>query len=408
MHLGLATPLDIDALRVHLFPRAPVWPRGLGASAITPLVEGLLAAGHQVSIYTLDLHVTTPIILRGSHLTVYVGQYRARARQRCFDLFRHEARQLADFIQADQPALVHAHWGYEFALGALLSGRPHLITLHDDPWKILRYQPDAYRVARLLLKQWVLWRGQHFTAVSPYLAAAFARSGCQPAVVPNAVPAGPGHARSLPAAGPLRVVSLLTEWSELKNASTALRAFQKVRRRLGTGVEYWLYGSDYAPDGPAHRWAQAQQLTEGVHFAGSVPHSTLLAHLPQFDLLLHPSREESFGMTLIEAMQAGVPVVAGRQSGAVPWVLGQGYYGVLTNINSADTLAAAVLSILTDAPAYARYSARGIAQVQQQFSAAAVVAAYEVQYRRVLAATATLPATLFPSPIAFPSTITAT
>ncbi|SHK88958.1 glycosyltransferase family 4 protein [Hymenobacter psychrotolerans] len=384
MKIGLATPIDIEVLCPYLeLPAGTEPPQGLGGSATTPLVQGLLAAGHTVSVYTLGYHIPEPIVLRGPRLTVYVGNFRARARQRCPDMFAAEANQIRQFIDLDQPDIVHAHWGYEFARGALASGRPHLITLHDNPWNVLRYQPDFYRVARLLLKLWVLRRGRHFTAVSPYLAKALASSSRELPIVPNAVLPAPGGPRAFPV-GPGSLVSILTGWSELKNASTALRAFQQARQQLGPGLVYWLFGPDYGPGEAAQQWALAHGLAEGVHFAGLVPHEELLRQLPTFDVLLHPSREESFGLTLVEAMQAGLPVVGGRHSGAVPWVLDEGRCGLLTDINSPAAIAAALLELFGQPARYEALSKLGVARVASHFSQTAVSAAYEQLYQQVL------------------------
>lgn len=385
MKIGLSTTIDVNALHPHLNRTVhDNIPSGMGGSAITPLVNGLLEAGHQVSIYSLDPQVTTPVILRGPRLTIYMGRFRPRARHRCLDLFKQEGKELAQFIQQDQPEIVHAHWGYEFALGALTSGYPHLITLHDDPWVILRYVPDTYRVARLLLKLKVLRQGKNFTAVSPYLAKALQSATCRPVLVPNAVGIAPGNPRLFPIGPQRRIVSMLAEWSSRKNVASALLAFREVRRRLGPEIQYWLYGTDYGPDGPAQRWAEANNVREGVHFAGPAKHAQMMTLLPTFDVMLHPSREESFGMTLVEAMQAGVPVVAGHKSGAVPWVLGDGQYGILTDINSPTSIAESICKLLNNPQEYEQLSARGIIGVQERFSIPVVTAAYEEQYRRIL------------------------
>ncbi|SMB92794.1 glycosyl transferase group 1 [Hymenobacter roseosalivarius DSM 11622] len=385
MKIGLSTTIDVTALRSHLNVTAEdVIPSGMGGSAITPLIQGLLEAGHQVSVYSLDPNVTTPVILRGTQLTVYVGHFRPRARHRCFDLFKQEGQELARFIHQDQPDIVHAHWGYEFALGALLSGYPHLITLHDDPWLILRYVPDLYRVARLLLKLRILRKGKNFTAVSPYLAEALESPTRRPIVIPNAVWPAPGYVHLFPTGPRRRIVSMIAEWSSRKNVSSALLAFREVRQQLGPGTEYWLYGTDYDLNGPAHRWAKAHGVADGVRFAGKASHTEMTTLLPDFDVMLHPSREESFGLTLIEAMQAGVPIVAGAESGAVPWVLANGKRGILTDINSPAAIATSLCHLLTQPQQYEQLSKQGITSVQERFSIPIVTAMYEEQYRRVL------------------------
>jgi L-malate glycosyltransferase len=237
---------------------------------------------------------------------------------------------------------------------------------------------------RLLLKTLVMHQGRNFTAVSPYLARELGSATRHLAVVPNAVLPAPGGPRAFPAGPRRRVISIITGWSARKNADTALRAFRQVRQQLGPGTEYWLYGPDYGPGEVAEQWARAQGLAEGVHFAGLLDHEALLRQLPDFDLLLHPAREESFGLTLVEAMQAGLPIVGGQASGAVPWVLEDGQCGALVDINSADAVAAAVVELLTQPARYEALSARGVARVATHFSQEAVAAAYETLYRQVL------------------------
>jgi glycosyltransferase involved in cell wall biosynthesis len=177
---------------------------------------------------------------------------------------------------------------------------------------------------------------------------------------------------------------MLAEWSSRKNVSSALLAFKEVRKQLGPDTEYWLYGADYGVNGPAHQWALRHGAAEGVQFAGKAAHTEMVTLLPHFDVMLHPSREESFGMTLVEAMQAGVPVVAGAKSGAVPWVLENGKHGVLTDIDSPAAIAKSLCHLLTQSQLYEQLSKQGITSVQERFSIPIVTAAYEEQYRRVL------------------------
>src|SRR5262249_1020103 len=93
---------------------------------------------------------------------------------RIVDLYAFERAGLQRAIEAAAPQLVHAHWAYEFAWAALRSGLPHVVTCHDAPYVIARYQRTlrhgAYRWLRAGMASHVLRRAHRVTTVSPYMA----------------------------------------------------------------------------------------------------------------------------------------------------------------------------------------------------------------------------------------------
>jgi glycosyltransferase involved in cell wall biosynthesis len=90
------------------------------------------------------------------------------------------------------------------------------------------------------------------------------------------------------------------------------------------------------------------QLGERVHFLG---HRGDVPRLMQaVDVIIHPSvAPEPFGRTLVEAMLAGVPLIA-ADTGAASDILDAGKAGTLVRPNDPEQLAAAVADIL-DGPA---------------------------------------------------------
>jgi glycosyltransferase involved in cell wall biosynthesis len=78
-------------------------------------------------------------------------------------------------------------------------------------------------------------------------------------------------------------------------------------------------------------------------------------------MLIQPSFQEGFGMTILEAMSLGVPVVAARR-GSLPEVLGDA--GPLVNPDSPQDIADAVRHLLSDPASAADCSARGIARAR--------------------------------------------
>jgi glycosyltransferase involved in cell wall biosynthesis len=79
----------------------------------------------------------------------------------------------------------------------------------------------------------------------------------------------------------------------------------------------------------------------------------------------------------------GVPVIAGRDSGAVPWVVGDN--GRLVDVSSARAIALALLELLADESLRLRLGSAGRKDVERRFAVSAVCRAYEALYRSALA-----------------------
>lgn len=358
--IGVAGPIDVHALAAHLDTSPSRLPTGLGGVPVTLLVQELLARGHHVRVATLSPDVgpgRAGALLEGPRLRISVGRYRRHGRAR--DAFRAERHAVRDALRREAPDVVHAHWSYEFALGALASGRPTLVTLHDWAPTILGFHRDGYRAVRLAMHVATLARGRRFTAVSPYIEQAARRWRRDVHVVPNGLPDVCFDAGDrVPSSHAPVLVSVNTGFGERKNTTTLLRAFARLRADLPT-CRLVLVGEGHEPGGAAERWARVRDLADGVTFGGPRPYDQLLTTLGAADVLVHPSLEESFGMTLVEAMARGTPVVAGRDSGAVPWVLDHGRAGELTDVSSPSELAAAVHRVVTDPRRWTELSRRG-------------------------------------------------
>jgi glycosyltransferase involved in cell wall biosynthesis len=133
--------------------------------------------------------------------------------------------------------------------------------------------------------------------------------------------------------------------SARKNLSVVLRAL--------AGTDPALLGpTALLVAGPAGRGAAEVQtevdrlgLTDRVRFAGFVPADELPVLVGASLALVHPSRDEGFGMTPIEAMASGVPAIASTV-GALPEVMGDA--GVLVDPDDDDGWAAAITDVAED------------------------------------------------------------
>ena len=344
-------------------------PIGMGGVPTAHEVRALVARGHEVSLVTLDPTISEEIVLRGPGLTVHVGPCRPRHAVRT--LHRAERRYLASTIRALRPDVVHAHWTYEYALAALDVGAPVVVTIHDAPLRVVRWNLPRHgaggarrrlaRTAHWILKASMAWRVARRStvniAVSPHTRDHFERvMRCRGEIetIPNLMGISPWPTSEQseplgwdPEARPFRCAAVLGTWGELKNATTLLRAFA-LTRTSGVDARLLLVGIDFGPGGEADRWAHRHGLAEDVEFLGPLTNTAVLELLSTSDLLVHPSREEACGMVITEAQLCSTAVIGGSTSGGVPWTLGYGIAGVLVDIESAESLADAILELARD------------------------------------------------------------
>ncbi|MFT3879591.1 MAG: glycosyltransferase family 4 protein [Gemmatales bacterium] len=102
-------------------------------------------------------------------------------------------------------------------------------------------------------------------------------------------------------------------------------------------------------------------VTERVHFIGSVSEAELAGWYRAADVLCLPSRHECFGMPVIEAMQRGIPVV-GSDAGSLPEVIN--HAGFTAGPEDVEELAQQIKRCLKPA---SKISARRVALVTHRF-----------------------------------------
>ena len=113
-------------------------------------------------------------------------------------------------------------------------------------------------------------------------------------------------------------------------------------------------------------------IAERVHFLGWRSHAELPALLGDVDVLANTSDNEGMPVSLIEALAAGVPVVATAAGGTVS-VIEDGVTGSLAPIGDAEAVARACLTLLGDPALRAQRAAAGRAAVASRFEVAGLV-----------------------------------
>jgi L-malate glycosyltransferase len=350
----------------------------LGGTPVNLLAAALLDLGHQITLATLDpaLPVGEVVMLEGPNLTIEIGAYRPRHRAR--DRFAVERSFITKALARHQPDVISAHWSYEFALGALDTNIPTLVTVHDVPRQIFWHQPNPYRLVRWWMHRQTLARADRLAFNSPYTQQMLGWPRGQEAIVlPNAVPDRQWVLQDRESPNPrgAHLVSVNNGFSKRKNVHRLIEAFAEIRGRCPE-ARLDLVGGGFESGGPAAEWAMKRGCAEGIKFIGPLDYPATLERISEADILVHPSLEESFGYTLIEAVSVGTPVIAGRASGAVPWVLGGGQFGVLVNEKSPAAIADAVVDLVNEPQRWSRLRIQAFEGCRERFASSAVAAKY--------------------------------
>jgi glycosyltransferase involved in cell wall biosynthesis len=260
---------------------------------------------------------------------------------------------------------------------------PTVVTVHDigfvhRPGDV---SPGVRRMARLLPD--ILRRAAAIIAVSRFTAAELTTWLPEVAdritVIPNGGHARPsGRDHGLPPGPPYAL--MLGTLEPRKNPALALDAFRVLRRR---GVDLRLVlagGGSHAVDVTAMLHDRGLGPSDVIR-TGYVDDAAVSALLGHARLLVFPSLYEGFGMPLLEAMRAGVPVVAAR-AGATPETLGDA--GVLVDPGDVDGFADAMERVASDETLRAQLIAAGRVQARKFSWSRAATACLDL-YRSVVA-----------------------
>lgn len=171
-----------------------------------------------------------------------------------------------------------------------------------------------------------------------------------------------------------------------KGCDVAIDALARVRSS-GLPATLSIAGAGHADEVERlHARARAAGVEEAVRWLGFVPRERLGAVYREHDVFLFPSRwEEPLGLTYLEAMSSGVPVVAMARGGAAE-LLEDGENALV--VSCPEAMARAVVRLASDARLVARLWSGGAWTLRHRASLDAYVEAAE----RLLVAAAHVPA----------------
>jgi peptidoglycan/xylan/chitin deacetylase (PgdA/CDA1 family) len=218
----------------------------------------------------------------------------------------------------------------------------------------------------------------YLIAVSEQTRAGMLKSGSPPgrtAVIVNGVDENRFRKREVSPASRILRIGCVARLAPEKGVSHLIRAFARIRAaRPDTRLVL-------AGDGPEK--AALEELSAQLGVRGSVDFLGYTAAIDRLlttiDILALPSLTEGVPLAVLEAMAAGVPVVATRVGG-LPEILENGAHGVLVPPRDCEALASAIVTLIDDPLRRQSLGARAREAVERRYSLAAMAATYRSLY----------------------------
>ena len=284
-------------------------------------------------------------------------------------------RLLSRAVREFKPDLLHLHVPNTSAFWALLSPAARRV-----PW-VVHWHSDIpadsakrrLRIAYQLYRPWeqaLLRRARVVIATSqPYADASIALQPWRdkvrviPLGIPPASASAPARESLWPAQG-LRLLAV-GRLSYYKGFDVLMRALVQVPQ-----AQLLLIGSGEC-DAALRALTRELGIESRVRFAGHIGDAELASAYAQADAFCLPSidRAEAFGLVLLEAMRAGLPIIASNIRGSgVTYVVRDGETGVLVAPSDAATLGSAIEKFASDPNLRQRLGAAGRQRWQEEFT----------------------------------------
>jgi len=358
---------------------------GSGAVA-TELGIALAQRGHEVHFVTYKQPFRLPTFLPRVYFhEVDVGRY---------PLFEFPPYDLAlavrmhEVVREHDLDLLHCHYAIPHATSAWITKQMLrddkrdirvVTTLHGTDITIVGQDPSFHSITKFSIE-----KSDALTAVSQYLQretlTAFGCTACRIEVIPNFIDPevysrDRYQGRLRPQFdGDKKVLMHISNFRPVKRVKDIVRVFAKVQQQVPSVLV--MVG-----DGPDRHDAEqeARQLGVGeeVHFLGKI--DSVAPLLAAADLFMLLTDAESFGLSALEALASGTPVI-GTKAGGLPEVVRDGETGILCGVGDVDGAASAAISLLRDQDRWTHMSQAAIVDARERFSKDDIVGRYEQMY----------------------------
>lgn len=292
---------------------------------------------------------------------------------------------LAEVVRDHRVDIIHAHYAIPHAVAALLAKQISrcvdcrvVTTLHGTDVTLVGSHPSFFQLTQHAMEQ-----SDGITAVSQWLARKtreFFDLQKPIQVIPNFIDPAHFHPAGrvpYPEDGPFELLHI-SNFRPVKRITDIIRAFDIVQRELPARLTLTGDGPELGP---------ARELIGELGLNDSVSIKPITSTLPPIyrasHLFLLLSDYESFGVSALEAMACGTPVIASN-SGGLPEVITSGENGCLCAPGDFRAAARLALDVLGNRARWEAMSRRAADMSKDTFCTDRIIPHYETFYQDVL------------------------
>ncbi|MBI2420181.1 MAG: N-acetyl-alpha-D-glucosaminyl L-malate synthase BshA [Ignavibacteriales bacterium] len=286
--------------------------------------------------------------------------------------------------------LLHVHYAIPHATSAylarqILKGKVDLkviTTLHGTDITLVGLEPSFLHLVKFSIEQ-----SDGVTTVSKHLREKTLTNyhvNKEIEVIPNFIdcelykPAASCAFKSRFAPNGEKILMHTSNFRAVKRVSDTIKILEIVRKEVNAKLV--LVG-----DGPersdCERMIRELDLQNSVIFLGK--QDGLSDILNAADLFLLPSQSESFGLSALEAMACGLPVVS-SSVGGIPELVLHNETGFIAEFGDVERMAKYSVDLLTNEKKYKKFSENSRVRAVQSFSNELIIPQYEAYYEKVL------------------------
>lgn len=300
------------------------------------------------------------------------------------------ASKMVEVVKYEKLDLLHVHYAIPHATSAYLAKQmlkdardlKFITTLHGTDITLAGLEPSFLPLVKFSIEQ-----SDGVTAVSRFLKEKTLTNyniEKDIKVINNFIdtdlykPCTVSRCKKSIAPGGEKILVHTSNFRPVKRVGDTIRILEKVKKEIPCKL---LLVGDGPDRSECERLSRELGLYDDVKFLGK--QEGLVDILTSADIFLMPSQSESFGLSALEAMACGLPVVS-SSVGGLPELVAHNECGFIAEIGDIDRMAKYVVQLLTNPKKYELFAENARSRAIEKFEISKIVPEYESYYEEIL------------------------